>query len=155
MVHSLNTLQSFEVSGMGQLRTMGVVWTLRNFVTSACFPWERCFEKETCLHIGVIVSSWAPIVVLDAGAAPWGLGCLRNGVKKLNCENPRETERPEHWKKKRASGLKRLRRWARQEVGRRCCSQDAHGNQAGKCCGECVWKKGFHQAINICFFEVL
>lgn len=80
-MHSLNTLQSFEVSGMGQLRTMGVVWTLRNFVTSASFPWERCFEKETCLHIGVIVSSWAPIVVLDAGAAPWGLGCLRNGVK--------------------------------------------------------------------------
>lgn len=64
--------------------------------------------------------------------------------KKPNCENPRETERPEHWKKKkeRASGLKRLRNWLQQEVGRICCFQYAHGNWVGKCCGECVWKKG-------------
>lgn len=43
-----------------------------------------------------------PVVLLDVGAAKWGLGGLRKGVKKKpNCENPRETERCEHWKKRK------------------------------------------------------
>lgn len=119
--------------------------------------WERTFSCWSLLPLGVIASSGAPIVMLDVGAAPCGLRGLRKGVK-----NPSEKTQEKlkdlntgKKKKKRASGLQRLRNWPRQEVGRVLFSVRSWELSWKVLWWVCVEKRGFNQAINICFFEVL
>lgn len=79
--------------------------------------------------------------------------------EKPNCENPRETERPEHWKKKKKK-KKSFRTEAVKELASTGSGQNAvfsmlMGTELESAVVSVCGKKGFNQAINICFFEVL
>ena len=64
-------------------------------------PWKDVLKSNIFPPSGFLFLP-RPVVLLDAGAAEWGLGGLRKEVKKNpTCENPRETERHEHWKKRK------------------------------------------------------
>lgn len=86
---------------------------------------------------GLLVCSWAA-VVLDVRAALWG---LEKRSEKPRWENPRETERPEHGRKK-SLRTEAVKAWLRQEVGRMLFSVCSWEQSWKVLWWVCVWKKG-------------
>lgn len=86
-----------QISRVGKQMTTLVAQTLQNFVAFARFPWEGGFHitpgEWFCLH--------CPYCHGGCGGGSLGAWVPEKRSKKPNCENPRETERPEHWKKKK------------------------------------------------------
>lgn len=124
---------------------------LGTFPTLPSSPSEGCPRRND-------PRCWVPCCAGYGGGSK-GAWVPEKRSEKPNWENPRETERPNTGKRgegrRRASGPTWLRNWLRQEVGRRLFSVCSWEPSWKVLWWVCVWKKGFNQAINICFFEVL
>lgn len=116
----VNYPRPLQFSGAGKQMAMwvapdfGKLRSLCSFSLSRRFP-EGKFFTFTFRAAGFFMGPGCPV---GCGGGPMGAWVLEKRSEKPKRENPRETERPEPWRKQRAPGPKRLRSRPRQEVGR-------------------------------------